>query len=123
MVQATTHKETTHTIDATGKRLGRVATEAASYLLGKHDVGARRHIVSDVVVKITNVRQLDLPAKKQEQKTYVRWTGYPGGQRTVTQRKLIEQKGRTEVLRKAVYGMLPSNRLRAPRMKRLIIEE
>ena len=56
-------------------------------------------------------------------KTYVHYTGYPGGLRTTTMKSLIEKKGIQEVLRKAVYGMIPHNKLRRERMKNLIITD
>ena len=53
----------------------------------------------------------------------MRYTGYPGGLRKMSMQKLIDKKGFSEVFKKAVYGMLPNNRLRAPRMKNLIVTE
>ncbi len=111
------------TIDANGKRLGRVATEVATLLMGKHRSDVTRHMVIPVEVHVTNVRKLLLTEEKREGKKYVRYTGYPGGLRTLTMQKLIERKGYGEVFKKAVYGMLPHNRLRSVRMKNLIVSE
>jgi large subunit ribosomal protein L13 len=110
-------------IDARGKRLGRVATEAASVLIGKHDVAMTRNKITPVQVVIQNVKKLRIDEKKRSDKTYDRYSGYPDGRKVLSMEKVIEQKGYTEIVRKAVYGMLPSNRLRAPRMKQLTIHE
>ena len=118
-----TTKTETFTIDAKGKRLGRVATEVAHILLGKHRTDAVRNIPAPVAVTITNASKLLIDEKKRQQKEYDRYTGYPGGRRVLSMEKLIDKKGYTEILRKAVYGMLPSNRLRAVRMKNLTISE
>jgi large subunit ribosomal protein L13 len=111
------------TIDATGKRLGRVATEVAALLMGKHRTDATRHILTSISVEVVHASKLLLDERKRLQKTYQRYSGYPGGLSSQTLEKMIEQKGYGAVLRKAVYGMLPNNRLRAPRMKNLSISE
>jgi large subunit ribosomal protein L13 len=112
-----------HTIDASGKRLGRVATEVAHLLMGKHRTDVVRNETAPVRVTVEHARKLLIEEKKRQQKIYDRYTGHPGGRREISMQKLIESKGYSEVLRKAVYGMLPSNRLRAPRMKNLTISE
>lgn len=117
----TTQTETTHVIDARGKRLGRVASEAASVLLGKKSVAFTRNLQFPVQVKIEHVSELFLPEKKRLQKTYSRYTGYPGGLRQPSMNQTITKKGHVEVVRLAVYGMLPNNKLRTGRMKRLTI--
>ena len=111
------------TIDARGKRLGRVATEVATILIGKDRTDVVRNVVPDVHVTVTNASKLLIDEKKREQKEYDRYSGYPGGRRTRTLEQVITQKGYAEVLRNAVYGMLPHNRLRAQRMKQLTISE
>lgn len=117
--KTTTH----HTIDATGKRLGRVATEIAVLLMGKNTPEVTRHLLAPVRVSVANARKLLVGEKKRIQTAYVRYTGYPDGLRTLSMAKLIERKGYAEVLRKAVYGMLPHNKLRAKRMKQLTVSE
>lgn len=112
-----------HVIDASGKRLGRVATEAATILMGKHKSDAVRHTVAPVTVTVENVSKLLIPEAKRVGKLYRRHSGYPGGLREFSMQKLIEKKGYSEVFRKAVYGMLPNNRLRTKRMKNLTISE
>lgn len=119
----TTHDVQQHTLDAKGRRLGRVATEAAHLLMGKDRTDVTRNNLAPVEVTITNVSKLLIDEAKRTQKTYDRYTGYPDGRRVLTMEKLIDKKGYAEVMRKAVFGMLPSNKLRAPRMKQLIITE
>lgn len=108
-------------IDATGKRLGRLASSIAMLLNGKHAPDYAPNKVPNVIVEVENVSQMQISDKKKKQKTYQRYTGYFGGLRTTTLADLIARKGEGEALRKAVYGMLPTNRLRNPKMKRLHI--
>jgi large subunit ribosomal protein L13 len=110
-----------YTIDSQGKKLGRVASEAACILMGKHNPSFQRHLVSGEEVEIINSSRLSLDSKKKKSKAYVSYTGYPGGLRTKTMEQIISKKGYTEILRKAVYGMLPPNKLRKVRMKKLKI--
>ena len=111
-----------HTIDAKGKSLGRVASEAAHVLMGKNNPDFEKHVVADVTVKIMNSETLNISPKKASTKIYTHYTGYPGGLRKQTLEEVREKKGVEEVIRKAVYGMLPGNKLRAKMMKHLIIE-
>ena len=113
----------THTIDATGKKLGRVATEAATVLMGKHKSDFAPYKQGDTSVTIENASQLSISEKKREQKEYDRYSGYPGGRKTLRMEEVIEKKGYGEVVRMAVKGMLPKNKLQALRMKRLTISE
>lgn len=112
--------DVTRTIDAAGKTLGRLATEVAIALRGKDKATfAPNKIVGDVVV-VTNTNKVRYTGNKIEQKTYYKHTGYLGNMKSITLGKLIE-KDPTEPLRRAVYGMLPDNRLRKELMKRLTI--
>lgn len=113
----------TYTIDAAGKRIGRVASEAARVLMGKHLPTYQPNLAGDVTVSITNASQLEITEAKRDQKTYTRYSGYPGGLKTETLEQVIDKKGAGEAIRRAVYGMLPGNKLRSPRMKRLQISE
>lgn len=115
-------QENTYTVDAKGKKLGRVASSVAALLMGKNRTDAVRHIAAPVSVKIVNASKLVLDDRKKSDKTYQRYSGYPGGQKVQSMKKVIESKGHQELLRKAVHGMLPNNRLRAVRMKGLSIE-
>ena len=112
-----------YTVDAAGRTLGRVATEAASALLGKKSVHFIKNKVLPVQVTIVNAGKLTLPEKRVAQKAYIRYTGYPGGLRTMTLAELIEKKGIHEAIHKAVEGMVPRNKLRKERMKRLSITD
>lgn len=112
-----------HTIDATGKKIGRVAGEAAVILMGKNKTSFRRNVVSGEKVSILNAGKLSVSAKKKDGKTYRRYSGYPGGLKEETLGEMVEKKGYREALRKAVYGMLPGNRLRPRMMKNLEISE
>lgn len=112
-----------HIIDATDKRLGRVASEAAQYLMGKVNADFAPNKAGSIPVRVQNAAKLYLSEKKQVQKTYVHYTGYPGGKREETLEHLRARKGTQEIIRKAVYGMLPANKLRSIRMKSLTIEE
>lgn len=112
-----------HTIDAQGKKLGRVASEAASLLMGKKNVNFVRNKVSGVQVKIINTSKADFSVKKMKEKEYVTFTGFRGGLFTETLEHLINRKGASEVFERAVYRMLPSNTLRKQMMKNLTITE
>lgn len=112
-----------HTIDASGKRLGRVATEIATLLMGKHRTDAVRNVVAPVSVRVEHAGKLLIDERKRDQTEYDRYSGYPDGRKVLTMKQLIARKGYSELVRKAVYGMLPSNKLRPIRMKKLIISE
>lgn len=112
-----------HTIDATNKSIGRVATEAAVFLMGKDTLMFRRNIAPIVKVIISNTSKAKISSQKMKNKTYSSYSGYPGGLKTISMEEMIEKKGYTEVFRKSVYGMLPVNKLRKTMMKNLIIEE
>ena len=111
-----------HTIDATGKVLGRIASEIAILLRGKHkpEFAPNKDIGDFVTVK--NVRNLKITGKKMEQKKYFRHSGFLGGVKLVSLKELFKERP-AEVLRKAVYGMLPKNKLREKMVKRLKIEQ
>jgi len=113
---------TEHTIDATGKRLGIVATEAAKILIGKTSPEFARHIAAPMQLTITNVSKLDIPEKKQSE-IYQRFTGFPGGRKTETLGHLATRRGYAEVVRRTVAGMLPSNKLKKVRLAQLVITE
>jgi large subunit ribosomal protein L13 len=110
-----------YTIDARGRALGRVASEAASALLGKKSAQYVQNLVLPVEVTITNADKLALPETRIKNKIYQRYTGYPGGLREIPMATMLEKKGIEEVVRKTVDGMLPRNKLRKDRMKRLFV--
>ncbi len=111
-----------YTIDAQGKKLGRVASDAASLLMGKKTTSFAKNEVAKVEVEIVNADKTDMSAVKKNRDTYVTYTGFRGGLNTETLAHLIARRGMTEVYRRAVYGMLPDNRLRDVRIKNLTIK-
>ena len=110
-------------INAAGKRLGLLATEIATMLNGKHTPEYAPNTAPNIMVEVSNAAQMQITEKKKSNKVYERYTGYFGGRKEMTLAQLIEKKGYSEALRKAVYGMLPSNRLRQVKMKKLQINE
>lgn len=110
-------------IDARGKKLGRVASQAAVFLIGKNLTDQKRNAVPDVSVKIANASKLQIDSKKKKEKDYASFSGYPGGLKKESMEKLIDRKGFSEVLKLAIYGMLPSNKLRAKMLNNLTITE
>src|SRR3954469_11332115 len=105
-----------YTIDAQGKRIGRVASEAASILMGKNSVTYARNIVPEVKVAIINTSKAYINSKKKLDKEYVTFTGSGGGINAEKLGDLIERKGTSEAFKRAVYRMLPSNALRKTMM-------
>lgn len=112
-----------YTIDAAGKSVGRVATEAAVILMGKNSPDFANNKVVNHKVTIENAAQANISTKKKKTTSYAHYSGYPGGLRFETMERAIEKKGYEEVFKRAVYGMLPSNKLRNPRMKNLTITD
>jgi len=113
-------KRESHTIDASGQVLGRLATRIASLLMGKHKTMYERHLDTGDIVVVFNAEKIVVTGKKAEQKMYYRHSGYPGGLKTESYEQLIE-KHPERVIEHAVRGMLPQNKLRARMMKRLRI--
>lgn len=114
---------TRYTIDATGKSLGRIASEASFVLMGKNTPAYARNKEAAITVAITNAKEMKITGMKRVQKKYTRYTGHPGGQRVESLEQTIEKKGYGEALRKAIRGMLPPNKLRARMLKNIHIEE
>ena len=111
-------QRSTHTIDANGKVLGRLATEIAVLLRGKNKPDfAPYKDIGDLVV-INNVEKLKFTGKKIEQKKYYHHSGYLGSLKETPMKKLLKENP-SEILRIAVFGMLPKNKLRAKMIKRL----
>ncbi len=105
-------------IDADGKPLGRVATQAASILRGKHRPEFTPHVDCGEFVIIINAAKAVLTGKKLDQKKYYRHTGYVGGLKEVKYSKLMKEKPEFAMM-KAVKGMLPHNTLGAKSLTRL----
>lgn len=109
-----------HRLDAAGQPLGRLATKIADLLRGKGKVSFVHHLDSGDGVIIEHASQVVLTGNKLTQKVYQRHTGYLGHLKTVHAADLMQHKPE-EVIRRAVLGMLPRNRLRKAWMKRLTI--
>lgn len=107
-----------HTIDATEKVLGRLATQIATLLQGKHKPDFVPYLDKGDSVIIKNVNKIKLTGRKMEQKKYYRHSGYLGGLKEIPLKKVFERNPEL-VLEKAVFGMLPKNKLRAKMIKRL----
>lgn len=107
-------------IDAKGQVLGRMANKVATLLQGKHKPSYVPHLDSGDHVVVINARQVSLTGHKMQEKTYQRYSGYPGGQREIPLATMMEQNP-VEVVRHAVSGMLPKNKLRDRRLTRLHI--
>ena len=107
-------------VDANGKTLGRVATEIASYLLGKHKPNYTPGVAMGDFVVVVNASKLNFAQKKLDSKMYYRHSGYPGGLSQIVLRDLMA-KNPERVIEKAVWGMLPKNKLGRKLMTRLKI--
>jgi large subunit ribosomal protein L13 len=107
-----------YVIDAADQVLGRVATRAATILTGKHRPQYAPFLVSGDHVIILNAEKIKLTGEKLDSKVYRHHTLYPGGLREVKARKVFETKPE-ELIREAVLGMLPKNKLRKRMVKRL----
>lgn len=112
-----------YTIDAQGKKIGRIASEAAAHLIGKSSVSFSKNTVVDAKVEIVNASKVDITAKKKSDDSYIVYTGFRGGLKSESLGKLIDRRGMSEVFRRTVYGMLPKNKLRDQRIKNLIIKD
>lgn len=119
---STENNKKEYVIDAKGKRLGRVATEAASALLGKNSPEFSKNEIADVEVVIQNASKMDVPEHRQSD-AYQTYSGYPGGLRSETLSHLAKRLGFGEVLRRTITGMLPKNKLRKPTLHNLTIKE
>ena len=99
-------------VDADGQTLGRLASEVAKLLRGKHKPSFTPHVDCGDNVIIINASNINLTGNKWQDKTYIRHTGYPGGQRSLTATEMYK-KDPTRLVEKAVKGMLPKNKLGA----------
>jgi len=97
-------------VDAENKILGRLATKIASLLTGKNKPIFTPHVDTGDFVVVINAQKVKLTGRKLKDKIYYHYTGYPGGMKSITPKDLLQKKPE-EVIRKAVWGMLPKNRL------------
>ena len=109
-----------HVIDATDVVLGRLATHIATLLRGKHKPTFAPHVDTGDFVVVVNADKVAVTGKKLDDKIYYRHSGYPGGLKQRTLREELDRRP-TEVIRKAVRGMLPRNRLGRQQLTKLKI--
>jgi len=107
-----------HVIDASGKVLGRLATQVAGLLMGKHKPIFSRNLDTGDFVIVINADKVRVTGNKAKQKVYYKHSGYPGGLKSITLEKMM-QTNPTRVIEYAVKGMLPHTRLGAKMMKKL----
>ncbi|MEC4115421.1 50S ribosomal protein L13 [Myroides phaeus] len=105
-------------VDAEGQNLGRLASKVAVLLRGKHKPSYTPHVDCGDNVIVINAEKINLTGNKLDDKTYIRHTGYPGGQRSLTA-KVMQQKNPALLIEKAVKGMLPKNKLGAQLFRNL----
>lgn len=118
VVSAKDIKRQTHTIDAAGKILGRLATEVATILMGKKKPGFVPYLDTGDFVEVVNAREIKLTGKKMKNKTYTRHSGYPAGIKVETFDKMVVRKPEY-IIEHAVKGMLPHNNLGREMIKKL----
>ncbi len=107
-------------IDVGNKILGRVASKIALLLQGKNKVNYVSYLDNGDYVVVINAEKVKFTGRKLEQKVYTHYSGYPGGLKIITLKELIN-KSPEKVIRNAVSGMLPKNKLRDKRLKRLFV--
>ena len=107
-----------YVVDADGKTLGRLATRIADALRGKDKPQYTPHVDTGDFVVVVNAEKISVTGKKLDDKIYYRHSGYPGGIRSRTLREELERRP-TEVIRTAVKGMLPRNRLGRAQLTKL----
>jgi large subunit ribosomal protein L13 len=109
-----------HVIDLKGKILGREANAISSILQGKHKVNYVPHLDMGDYVVVLNAKDVKVTGRKDTQKVYTSYSGYPGGLTEMPYKELMAKRP-TEIIRRAVAGMLPKNKLRDRRLARLFI--
>ncbi len=107
-----------YVVDAEGQTLGRLATELARVLRGKNKPQYTPHVDTGDFVVVVNAERVVVTGRKAEQKLYRRHSGYPGGLKTTTYEQMMERQP-TEILRKAVKGMMPKTRLARQQLRKL----
>ncbi len=120
MKTANSVKRKYHLFDCEKENLGRIATRAAFVLQGKQKADFVSHLDKGDFAVFVNAAKLRLSGKKMENKIYHSFSGYPGGIRSRKAADIMKISPE-KIIREAVYGMLPKNKLRAKRMKRLLV--
>jgi len=111
-----------HEFDADGRPLGRLASEVAVLLIGKHKPTYTKHIDVGDFVTVKNAQKIVLTGRKIDQKVYQKHSNYPGGFKEVAVKKLLSERPE-RVIELAVRRMLPKNKLQSVRMNRLKVEK
>lgn len=119
-VKAKEIKRVWHLVDAQGKILGRLATQISGILIGKNKTNYSPNLDCGDYVVLVNAAGVEVSGRKRKQKLYRRHSGYPGGFREITFEKQMERDPK-KIIRYAVSGMLPKNKLRDRRLSRLKI--
>ena len=114
-------ERTTYKVDAAGQTLGRLATDIAQHLIGKHKPEFQSHLDVGDIVEVENVEKLVVTGKKPSQKKYYSHSLHPGGLKEMPMDKLLEENP-AKVLELAVSRMLPKNKHRVARLNRLMIK-
>ena len=109
-----------YVVDAEGRTLGRLATEMATILRGKNKPQYTPHIDTGDFVVVVNAEKVIVTGRKAEQKVYRRHSDYPGGLKETSYERMMERRP-TEILRRAVKGMMPKNRLARQQLRKLKI--
>ncbi|MEZ4987984.1 MAG: 50S ribosomal protein L13 [Saprospiraceae bacterium] len=111
-----------HLIDAEGMVVGRLCTQIASILRGKHKPDFTPHFDNGDYVIVINAEKVRFTGMKMDDKIYLRHTGYPGGQRSLTAQQLMDKKP-LSIVETAVKGMLPKTKLGRAQYKKLFVYE
>jgi len=109
-----------HVLDAKGKSLGRLASEATVILRGKHQAAFERNVAPKHKVTIINAKFVRLSGNKMQQEARERYSGYPGGLKKIRYEVTFKKDPR-ELVRQAISGMIPRNRLKKGIMKNLTV--
>jgi large subunit ribosomal protein L13 len=109
-------------IDATGQKMGRLATKAASLLIGKNLVDYAKNKVFNVEVIIENASKIDIFEGKLKT-VYKKYSGFPGGLYEKSLEQMIDKKGKGGLLKIAILGMIPHNKLKSRIIRNLVIKE
>ena len=107
-----------YVVDATDKHLGRLAVQIARILTGKHRPGYTPHVDTGDFVVVVNAEKIGLTGKKREQSKFYRYSGYPGGLKSMTYGEVLARRP-AHLIEKVVWGMLPKTRLGRSMYKKL----
>src|ERR1035437_8728392 len=111
-----------YTIDADGQKMGRIATKATALLIGKNLVEYAKNKVFNVQVIIENAGKLDIFEGKLKT-VYKKYSGFPGGLYEKSMEQMIDKKGKAGLLKLAISGMIPRNKLKSRIIRNLVIKE